>query len=100
MFGQSMTNFNTLQQANGTDNNDSSNMKSTAGRGALTEENMDEYLERLLNKERERNKAANKEFFDNNQALLKLREQEEEQINDLIREEQWRKDLEDLKQMN
>lgn len=100
MFGQSMTNFNTLQQANGTDNNDSSNMKSTARRGALTEENMDEYLERLLNKERERNKAANKEFFDNNQALLKLREQEEEQINDLIREEQWRKDLEDLKQMN
>ena len=44
----------------------------------LTEDNMDEYLERLLNKERERNRAANQQFFENNQALNKLRELEEE----------------------
>lgn len=61
---------------------------------------MDDYLERLLQKERDRNQHANQEFFDNNQALKNLRELEEEQINDLIKEEQWQKDLEDLKQMN
>ena len=61
---------------------------------------MDDYLERLLQKERDRNQHANQEFFENNQALKNMRELEEEQINDLIKEEQWQKDLEDLKQMN
>lgn len=90
MFGQSMSNFNP----------DASVKKGQPAGVALTEENMDEYLERLLNKERERNRAANQQFFENNQALNKLRELEEEQINDLIGEEQWQRDLEDLKQMN
>ena len=61
---------------------------------------MDDYLERLIQKERDRNQHANQEFFENNQALKNMRELEEEQINDLIKEEQWQKDLEDLKQMN
>ena len=57
MFGQSMSNFN----PNGID--------TSVKKGpsvALTEDNMDEYLERLLNKERERNKVANQHFFENN----------------------------------
>ena len=48
------------------------------GPNPLTEDNMDDYLERLLQKERDRNQHANQEFFDNNQALKNLRELEEE----------------------
>jgi len=48
------------------------------GPNPLTEDNMDDYLERLLQKERDRNQHANQEFFDNNQALKHLRELEEE----------------------
>jgi hypothetical protein len=47
-------------------------------RKGVSEDQMDEYLERLLQKERDKNQAANKEFFENNQALKQLREFEEE----------------------
>jgi hypothetical protein len=56
MFGQSMSNFNP-------------NATGNAARVGLTEDNMDDYLEALLQKARDKNKAANEEFFDHNAAL-------------------------------
>ena len=52
--------------------------QTSSGRKGLTEDNMDDYLERLLQKERDRNQHANQEFFENNQALKNMRELEEE----------------------
>jgi len=86
MFGQSMSNFN--PNATGT------------ARVGLTEDNMDDYLEALLQKARDKNKAANEEFFDHNAALQNMRDLEEEHINDILKEEQWKKDLDELKVMN
>lgn len=43
----------------------------------LTEDNMDEYLESLLQKERDKYSDANKMFFDNNTALKDIRERQD-----------------------
>jgi hypothetical protein len=43
----------------------------------LNEDNMDDYVEHLLQKERDRNKFANKNFFENNTILNQIRELDE-----------------------
>ena len=79
IFNQSQANFNTV--------------------GGLTEDNMDEYLESLLQKERDKYSDANKIFFDNNTALKEIRERQDNQMNQIMRED-WGDDLADLKELN
>ena len=79
IFNQSQANFNTV--------------------GGLTEDNMDEYLESLLQKERDKYSDANKIFFDNNTALKEIRERQDHQMNQIMRED-WGDDLADLKELN
>ena len=79
IFNQSQANFNTV--------------------GGLTEDNMDEYLESLLQKERDKYSDANKIFFDNNTALKEIRERQDHQMNQIMREN-WGDDLADLKELN
>ena len=81
MFGQSMQGFNL------------SGNKTNGGSNKLTEDNMDDYIEHLLQKERDKNKFANKNFFENNTVLNNLREMDEQQINAIMDNN----DLEDLK---
>lgn len=54
---------------------------------------MDDYIEHLLQKERDKNKFADKNFFENNTVLAHLREMDEQQINAIVDTN----DLEDLK---
>jgi len=63
IFNQSQANFNTV------------------GGAGLTEDNMDEYLESLLQKERDKYSDANKIFFDNNTALKEIMERQDNQMN-------------------
>lgn len=68
-------------------------------RPKLTEDNMDDYLEKLLQKERDKYREANRDFLENNEAMKGLREMQDQQMHDLIKEE-WNQDLEDLKELN
>ena len=54
---------------------------------------MDDYIEHLLQKERDKNKFADKMFFENNTVLNNLREMDEQQINAIVDNNE----LEDLK---
>lgn len=64
----------------------------------LTEDNMDAYLESLLQKERDKYKDANRAFIEENEGLKGMRELQREE--ELIRKDENERNLIEMKEMN
>ncbi len=64
----------------------------------VTDENMDDYVEALLQKQREKYKDADKYFLENN--LRELRVNEQELLEERLNKEGWLEDLQEIKQLN
>ena len=64
----------------------------------VTDENMDDYVEALLQKQREKYKDADKYFLENN--LRELRVNGQELLEERLNKEGWLEDLQEIKQLN
>lgn len=87
MFNSSLANFNPSASV-------------AKGGVKLTEDNMDAYVENLLQKEREKYRDANRDFLENNEALREIREMEQREVDALIQNEDWQRELLEIKEMN
>jgi len=59
---------------------------------------MDDYLEALLQKQRDKYREADKLFLEGN--VRQLRENQQEQLAEHLGKEGWEADLQEIKQMN
>ena len=93
IFNSSMSNFNPQAMRAGIDFTNSN-------KGKLTDDNLDDYLENLLQKQRDKYRDADREFIENNDGIKEMREVQKYQMEELMEKDGWKQNLEDIKQMN